>query len=145
MRSIDHDRETAVFHPFKPGMKKLFGELEAEVMEIVWRTPDRLITVREVLDELNKSKDYAYTTIMTVMSNLAKKGVLLVEKQGQAYSSRAAMDKENYTQTMVGKIIDQLLADFSEPVLSHFAKALEKGSLPENLAEKIKKAKEEEA
>ncbi|MGE5708530.1 MAG: BlaI/MecI/CopY family transcriptional regulator [Bacteroidota bacterium] len=142
---MSEDKESSILHPFKPGMRKLFGDLEAEIMEVAWARPDDWLTVREGLEALNeKGHHYAYTTIMTVMSNLAKKGALVTEKDGPAYRYRPSLSKEEYTRTMVGKILDQLLEDFSEPVLSHFAQALQERSLSEDLAARIEKARESE-
>lgn len=140
----EQDRESSVFHPFKPGLRKLFGDLEAEIMDIAWSHPDQWMTVREILEILNQGqKQYAYTTIMTVMGNLAKKGALVSEKEGQAYRYQPSMSREDYTQSMVGKILDELMGDFSEPVLAHFAERM-KGDLPKKLADRIKKAREQE-
>ena len=71
------------FKPHKAGLKKILGELEADIMEIVW---DReRVAVRDVYEHLRLQKKCAYTTIMTVMGRLADKGLLNKEAQGNAY------------------------------------------------------------
>lgn len=55
---------------------KILGPLELEVMKVIWIRKEA--TVQNVLTELNKQNDYAYTTIMTVMNRLDKKGLLRV-------------------------------------------------------------------
>lgn len=61
------------------------GELESEVLAILWTTDDAL-TPREVLDALGR--DIAYTTAMTILSRLWKKGLVGREKRGRAFAYR---------------------------------------------------------
>jgi len=49
------------------------GELEAVIMDRLWEW-GRPALVREVLDDLRKDRPLAYTTVMTVMENLHRKG-----------------------------------------------------------------------
>ncbi|MDW6063902.1 BlaI/MecI/CopY family transcriptional regulator [Streptomyces sp. FXJ1.4098] len=60
------------------------GSLEGEVMRACWDAQVSL-TVREALDRLNadRPRPLAYTTVMTVMSRLAEKGVLHREPRGR--------------------------------------------------------------
>jgi predicted transcriptional regulator len=61
-----------------------FGDLEVQVMRRIWarRGP---VTVREVLGDLQRDRTIAYTTVMTVMGNLEKKGWLRRHANGRAY------------------------------------------------------------
>lgn len=105
----------------KPGLKKLLGELEAAIMEILWEQAVPM-TVREVHALLPGKR--AYTTVMTVMSNLAEKGLLLADKAGVAHRYTPSVSRQAYTREHVGKIIDELLSDFGDPAIAHFAQAL---------------------
>lgn len=60
------------------------GELERSVMEELWaaRVPQ---SVREVHAVLSGRRDLAYTTVMTVLDRLAKKGLVRRERDGRAY------------------------------------------------------------
>ena len=60
------------------------GELEAAVMDVIWRT-DEPVRVRDVLTGLGDERPLAYTTVMTVMDNLHRKGWLQRERSGRAY------------------------------------------------------------
>lgn len=120
------EQEVAVFRPHKPGIRKILGDLEADIMEAVWaKGPGAKVTVREVHQELKETRGAAYTTVMTVMQILAKKGILKVEKDSFAHRYEAPQTKEAFTKTAVGDIIDQLLSDFAEPALAHFAESFE--------------------
>jgi predicted transcriptional regulator len=50
-----------------------FGDLEAAIMDRLWERGSPAL-VREILDDLSKDRQLAYTTVMTVMENLYRKG-----------------------------------------------------------------------
>lgn len=60
------------------------GELERSVMEQLW-SADVSQSVREVHLALNRERELAYTTVMTVLDRLAKKGLVHRERDGRAY------------------------------------------------------------
>lgn len=66
----------------------VLGELEQLIMSVLWRSRSPLL-VREVQEGLKAyQRDLAYTTVMTVMDRLAKKGVLERELDGRAWRYR---------------------------------------------------------
>jgi predicted transcriptional regulator len=70
-----------------------FGELEAVVMDQVW-AGEGAVTVRDVFVELAAQRDIAYTTVMSTMDNLHRKGWLERERDGKAYRYWAVMTRE---------------------------------------------------
>jgi predicted transcriptional regulator len=80
------------------------GQLEAVVMERLWLC-DRPLMVREVLDDLQRDRDIAYTTVMTVLDNLHRKGYVTREKQGRAYRYRPAGTREQHIATMMEEVL----------------------------------------
>ncbi len=112
------------FHPNKIGLKKVLGHLEADVMEIVWA--QKKATVREVYDVLRQRRDLAYTTVMTIMTRLAEKGILQKEKVGNAYLYAPVLSKNELLNSVVTEVIDGLLADFAEPAMTHFVDRMSK-------------------
>lgn len=60
------------------------GDLEREVMERLWAAVGPL-TVRAIHAELAATRDLAYTTVMTVLDRLTKKGVVHRVRDGKAY------------------------------------------------------------
>lgn len=72
------------------------GELEAVVMEEIWQR-DATITVRDVLETLSQKRPLAYTTVMTVMDNLYRKGYLEREETGRAYRYQAAASRQAHS------------------------------------------------
>jgi predicted transcriptional regulator len=74
------------------------GELERAVMAQLWAAPGSL-TVREVHDRLER--ELAYTTVMTVLGRLAKKGVVRQERDGKAYRYAAASTREQLAASLM--------------------------------------------
>lgn len=92
------------------GVEKLLGELELAIMRIIW---DRdTVTVREVLDALTQTRPLAYTTVMTIMSRLAEKGLLTTTRQGKTYQYRATLTPDALKAQAVGRVVQTLLTDF---------------------------------
>ena len=60
------------------------GELEQQVMVLLWRAGEPL-TVADVQELLARERDLAYTTVMTVLDRLAKKGLARRERRGRAW------------------------------------------------------------
>ena len=56
-----------------------FGDLEMAIMQVMW-AGDRRYVVREVRERMQYARPVAYTTVMTVMNILHRKGVLHREK-----------------------------------------------------------------
>jgi predicted transcriptional regulator len=83
-----------------------FGELEAAVMDVLW-SHGAPATVRDVLTELLRTRRLAYTTVMTVMDNLYKKGWLTREPMaGRAYAYRTVMSREAYLAQRMRQALD---------------------------------------
>lgn len=97
------------------------GHLEAEVMERLWSW-NRAASVREVLEDLQQDRKLAYTTVMTVMDNLHRKGYLQREKAGRAYVYRTTRSRESHTAEMM----ESVLASSKDPgaALLHFVEQM---------------------
>jgi predicted transcriptional regulator len=99
-------------------------ELEAEVMEEVWR--QRETTVRAVMQQLNAGdgKERAYTTYMTIMARLHKKGVLVRRREGKTDFYSPAFSREQYMALRAESEVDNLVQQFGDAALSHFARQM---------------------
>lgn len=76
-------------------MTSRLGELERTVMERVWST-DQPLSVRDVHDLLQRDREVAYTTVLTVMDRLARKGLLTRVLSGRAYLYTATRPRDAY-------------------------------------------------
>ena len=114
--------EYGPFHPERPGIRKVLGDLEAEIMEIIWaRRADQGTTVREVFEVLYERRHLAYTTVMNTMTRLAKKRLLRTEKLDTAYVYFPILTQEAFISGFVGRILDDLLVNFSGVALERLA------------------------
>ena len=75
---------------------RALGELEAQVMRKIWARPGP-VTVRDIVGDLQQDRPIAYTTVMTVMDNLRKKGWLRRHQDGRAYRYEPAVSGEEYS------------------------------------------------
>jgi predicted transcriptional regulator len=94
-----------------------FGDLEAEIMHRVW-AHDGPVTVRDLFDEMRAERTIAYTTVMSTMDNLHRKGWLAREKDGKAYRYTAVASREEYSARLMSEAMAE--AGDTEAVLSHF-------------------------
>ncbi len=80
------------------------GDLEAVVMSHLWSTVDGM-TVRDVLESLDREPPLAYTTVLTVMDNLHRKGFLTREKEGRAYRYLPTKGRAEYTAELMHELL----------------------------------------
>jgi len=107
------------FAPMRSGVAKALGPLEAEIMDLIWAR-EGPITVADVHQSLACRRPVAYTTVMTVMTRLADKGLLNRRRSGMAYVYTPAVTKQEFTGSLVKSVIDGLLEDFSEAAMAYF-------------------------
>ena len=99
-------------------------ELEAEVMEELWRSGEA--PVRAVMDALNRrtSKKRAYTTYMTIMARLNKKGMLVRRREGKTDFYTPSQDREQYLALRARSQVEDLVAQYGDVALSNFAQQM---------------------
>jgi len=95
------------------------GELEAAVMDVLWST-QQPARVRDVLDQLATRRTLAYTTVMTVLDNLHRKGWVVRQLDGKAYLYRPARGRAEAAAQDLRQVLDDTGAP--ETVLLHFAR-----------------------
>lgn len=82
------------------------GELESDVLSVVWEMGRT--TVQEVKDALEPRRALAYTTVMTVMSRLAEKGILDRGKEGRAYYYTPATSQQKVAGSLLNSLVRRL-------------------------------------
>jgi predicted transcriptional regulator len=99
-------------------------ELESEVMEEMWRRQTG--TVREVLEQLNHGrKKRAYTTIMTIMARLDRKGLLTRKRTGKTDVYSVALTRDAYREARAEAEVAALVDEFGDLALAHFSEHIE--------------------
>lgn len=111
-----------------------FGELEATVMQCLWQRGEPM-TVREVLHELNSGRTWAYTTVMTVMDNLHRKGQLQREMHGRAWRYTPTRTRAEHTAAVLQEVLAEggdrreallhFVADLDEETVGQLRTAVE--------------------
>jgi predicted transcriptional regulator len=81
-----------------------FGELESAIMDVMWAA-DRPFAVREVRERMSYARPVAYTTVMTVMDILYRKGVLCREKDGRAWRYWPAEAREDHDARLMAEVL----------------------------------------
>jgi predicted transcriptional regulator len=120
------------------------GPLELSVMEIVWARAD--CSVRDVAARLDRP--LAYTTVMTTLDRLYKKGLLQRQKSDRAFVYTATLSRRDWEQQQAGDLVAGLLANprhSSEMLISCLVDAVGQHdeSLLAQLEEKIRSKRRE--
>jgi predicted transcriptional regulator len=102
------------------------GELEADVMEQLWRQGEA--TVRTVLEAINAGaeKARAYTTVMTVMGNLDRKGLLTRRREGKTDVYTPVMSRQEYHDARAQAEAGALVGRFGDAAYMAFAREIDR-------------------
>lgn len=97
-------------------------ELESEVMEEIWSVGE--VNVRAVMDALNgrAEKPRAYTTYMTIMARLHRKGALDRRREGNTDLYSPVLNRDEYMTARARADVDGLVAEYGDVALTHFAR-----------------------
>jgi predicted transcriptional regulator len=118
------DDENASFRFNQNGLRKFLGDLECEIMELVWKKANPTVTVRDIYETLRQQRQIAYTTVMTTMVRLAEKGLLkVVDKTGLANCYVPVQGREEFIKTAVDKVLSIFAKEFPDESFGFFAKA----------------------
>jgi BlaI family penicillinase repressor len=117
----------------RSAMPTLTGQ-ELEIMKVVWRL--ETATVRQVYEELLKQRRIAYTSVMTIMNILEKKGHLKRRQEDRAYVYLPAKPQKQVIGSMVREFIQRVFNGSAEPLLVHL---VEDDKLTEQDVEEIRR------
>ena len=106
----------------RSGLTQIMGDLEAEILECVWDLGSA--SVKEVHECLLLRREIAYTTVMTVMSRLAAKGLLVSRSVGRAYVYEAAAGREEFCAGIARDFFSGVLVDADRAVLAQFVESV---------------------
>lgn len=93
------------------------GQLELEVLKMVWDKPGS--SVPQLTDELLKHKDYARTTILTVVQRLHKKGFLTRKKQEGSFRYYSTDSKESVMGNLTQRFIKKAFNGSASSLVQH--------------------------
>ena len=102
--------------PSKPA-QPLLTPHELEIMQIVWDRPEA--TVRDVYEEIRQRRKIAYTTVMTLMQILEKKGHLKKSAAERRHVYRAARPRRHTVSALLKDFMDRVFNGSAKPLLVH--------------------------
>src|SRR5580698_6333151 len=111
--------------------KSVPTDQELEILKVIWQLGPS--TVREVHQKLLKHRKIAYTTVLTMMGILERKGHLKKTAGERAYLYRTAKPQAQVTAGMVKEFINRVFNGSTQPLLVHLVE--DKGISAEELAE----------
>lgn len=115
-----------IFRVDRAGGASALGPLETRLMEIVWSL-EGWFTVSDVVAKVEYKRGenaLAYTTIKTVISNLAEKRHLKKRAAGRANEFKAILTREEFERAVIGDVVGPLLKSQRNPLLAHLADEL---------------------
>ena len=118
------------FRLHETGLARVFGELEARVMESVWEL--EACTVQQVCEHLGP--DHNYKTVMTVLNRLVDKGALTRQRRSRAYIYQARLSREAFLRRVSRAVMGGLVRDFGSLAVAQFVETLDEID-PDQLAE----------
>ena len=90
---------------------------ELEVLKVLWdRGPS---TVRDVMEVLNRTRERAYTSVMSLLNVMVEKGLLERVPQGRAFVYRPKVDREQTLGRMVSDLLGRAFEGSATQLLAH--------------------------
>jgi predicted transcriptional regulator len=111
------------------GLARLFGELEARIMEAVWTLEEA--TVHDICRHLGENCHYK--TVLTVANRLVDKGALERRRQGRAYLYAPVASRDEFLVCVSRQTMAGLISDFGAAAIVGFVEAVDQIA-PEQLA-----------
>ncbi len=111
------------------GLERVLGELEASLMEVVWRKGEA--SVQEVCDALGP--DHHYKTVMTVLNRLVEKRLLSRRRVSKAFLYSAVESRQAFLDRVSRSVVAGLVRDFGSSAIAQFVDVVQEVA-PEELA-----------
>jgi len=129
-RKKQHSLITA-FKPHGDGLSKLFGSLEADIIDLIWQRQEA--TARDVFEALrDQGQRLSYGAVKTVLDRLVAKDVLDRTMTNNQYAYQARLNRDEFTHSAVREILDSLRDSFAAPLYAQFFDQLQETD-PERL------------
>lgn len=89
-------------------------------MQIVWARG--AVTVRDVYEALRARRPVAYTTVLTMLRVLARKGHVRVDRTSRAHVYRPAHSRHRVIAQLVREFVDRVFGGAAEPLVQHLVR-----------------------
>ena len=108
--------------PERGAQPRLLPPLELEVMKVLWTAGES--SVAEVQAALNGFKPLAYTTVMTLLDRLARKGAVSRRKQGRGFRYTPVFSREAVVELAVERLVEDFFASSREELAAYLEAAV---------------------
>jgi predicted transcriptional regulator len=103
--------------------------LELEVLKVLW-TGDDEPTVAEVQESMRPYRPLAYTTVLTLLERLYRKGLVTRRKQGRGYAYRPLLERDAALDLALDRLAKDFFGNSRQRLLIHLQQ-----SVPEEIDE----------
>ena len=105
-----------------PSLTSGFGSSELEILGMIWRMGQA--TVRDVFEEVRKTRTVTLPAVMLSMNRLVKRGLLnkVASPRGAVY--KPMLSRDQMATSLLGDLVDKVLQGSLRPVLSNFVERL---------------------
>ena len=90
-------------------------ESELEILQVLWEK--ETATVREVHDEISKTKDIGYTTALKLLQIMFEKGLVTRDDSSKTHIYKPAVSREKTQKHLLGKMIDNVFSGSSSELV----------------------------
>jgi BlaI family penicillinase repressor len=101
--------------------KEIPPPLELECLKALWEIGEG--NVRAVQSQIEPRRKLAYTTVMTLLDRLAKKGAVIRRKDGRAFLYMPQLDRETLRRKAIQELMDSLFDNSSELLLRYLSES----------------------
>lgn len=100
--------------------ERRLGTLELEVLKIIWECP--ACTVAEVAERLSR-RQYARTTVLTVIQRLHAKGLLKRRKEAGIFRYSATQRRDQVLSRLITRFVENVLDGSAAPFVAYLTEA----------------------
>lgn len=122
-----------------PSLTSGLGESELQILDIIWR--QERATVRDVFEEVRKTRNITLPAVMLSMNRLTKRGVLSKHPSDRGAVYQSIVTREEMGSSLLGDVVDKVLRGSVGSVLSNFVERLNNKELAE-LSELVNRRKD---
>ena len=109
-------------------MVSTLAKQELEIMKLIWQSESGTATVRDVYEALRERRKIAYTSVMSTMRTLERKGFLTKWEKGRAYVYQPTRAREQVVSGLVEDFVGRVFNGSGEALVVHLMKQLDLSS-----------------
>lgn len=113
-----------VFKPSQPGLAKVVGSAERPILELLWQKGP--LTGREIYEQVRHAKVLAYTTVLTLVGRMVKKGSVRRQRVDGLFKYEAALEKAEFEKQVAAAVMKGILEISPSSAVSTFVDIVSK-------------------